>query len=90
MDYDRIYIDSWESPCIRYLLEYGELQSKNGGIYPDRFTFGKNRKVKMNDLIEYDLIIGSVLVRNGFNDNWKLIDGSTKIFEKKSTHINEN
>jgi hypothetical protein len=37
----RIYVDRWESPCIRYLFEYGALKSKRGTIYPAKFTFEK-------------------------------------------------
>jgi len=40
-DYDRIYVDRWESPSIRYLLEYGIFSTKMKDIYPEKFTFGK-------------------------------------------------
>ncbi|MHC4169413.1 MAG: hypothetical protein ACYSWQ_20900 [Planctomycetota bacterium] len=41
VDYERIYVDRWESPCVRYLFEYGKLKSKKKGLYPDKFTFAK-------------------------------------------------
>ncbi len=41
LDYDRIYVDRWESPSIRYLLEYGIFSTKMKDLYPDKFTFGK-------------------------------------------------
>lgn len=40
-NYERIYVDRWESPSIRYLLGYGIFSAKMKDIYPDKFTFGK-------------------------------------------------
>lgn len=34
---EKVYIDRWESPCMRYQFEYGELQGCNA--YPKAFTF---------------------------------------------------
>ncbi|MEE4271170.1 MAG: hypothetical protein V2I67_05830 [Thermoanaerobaculales bacterium] len=39
-DYDRIYVDWWESASIRYLFEYGAFRSRADVGYPERFTFG--------------------------------------------------
>ena len=40
-DYNRIYVDRWASPSVRYLFEYGEFKTTNKDIYPVKFTFGK-------------------------------------------------
>jgi hypothetical protein len=73
----RIFVESWESPYIRYEFEYGKLKHLSS-IYPSHFTFGtgvphyhfpKNRKEavriipppSMDELMEYDLIISSEL-----------------------------
>lgn len=34
---EKIYIDHWQSPCVRYLIEYGVL--KGTPNYPQNFTF---------------------------------------------------
>ena len=39
--YEKIYVDRWESPYIRYLFEYGCLKTEIGNSYPDKFTFVK-------------------------------------------------
>lgn len=100
VDYNRIYVDRWESPCIRYLFEYGKLKTKKKGVYPDKFTFGKygrhgffNGKVslvdfyttqpKMNDYLEYDLLITPELYKQGYNDKWTLINETTNFYIKK-------
>jgi hypothetical protein len=38
----KIYVDRWESPCFRYLFEYGKL--KGTADYPSSFTFMKGEK----------------------------------------------
>lgn len=40
-DYQKIYIDHWASPEIRYLFEYGDFQNLTDDIYPKRFNFSK-------------------------------------------------
>ena len=40
-DYDHIYVDRWESPSVRYLMEYGIFSTNMNDSYPDKFTFGK-------------------------------------------------
>jgi hypothetical protein len=49
--YDKIYVDRWESPGIRYLFEYGQLKSEIGKSYPVRFTFIKYER---QDLYEWE------------------------------------
>jgi hypothetical protein len=73
----RIFVESWESPYIRYEFEYGHLRHLSS-IYPSRFTFGtgvphylfpaKKGEVRklipppsMDELQQYDLIISSEL-----------------------------
>lgn len=73
----RIFVESWESPYIRYEFEYGHLKHLSS-IYPSRFTFGtgvphylfptkKGEVTKlipppsMDELQQYDLIISSEL-----------------------------
>ena len=38
----KVYIDRWESPCMRYQFEYGALQGESA--YPAQFTCTKMRK----------------------------------------------
>lgn len=38
---NKVYVDRWESPCMRYQFEYGLL--KNDTTYPENFTFLKFR-----------------------------------------------
>ena len=38
----RIYVDRWQSPCLRYLIEHGSLQGVPN--YPQNFTFAAYRK----------------------------------------------
>lgn len=73
----RIFVESWESPYIRYEFEYGKMKHLSS-IYPSRFTFGtgvphylfpkkigEERKLipppSMDELQQYDLIISSEL-----------------------------
>jgi len=39
--FDKIYVDRWESPYIKYLFEYGKLKDEIGKTYPNKFTFKK-------------------------------------------------
>ena len=39
--FDKIYVDRWESPYVKYLFEYGELKNEIGKTYPKNFTFIK-------------------------------------------------
>lgn len=41
--FNRICVDRWDSPAIRYLYEYG-VKSKNRDGYPEKFTFLKDRR----------------------------------------------
>jgi len=41
-DEHRVYVDRWESPCIRYQFEYGLLGGCN--LYPEQLTFEKKYK----------------------------------------------
>lgn len=95
-NYNRIYVDNWESPCVRYLFEYGKLNTKKKGLYPDKFTFekggihcrhkGKSRKkirAKMNNFLDYDLLITPKMFQNGNNDKWSLINNTTNFYIKK-------
>ena len=99
-NFNRIYVDWWESPCIRYLFEYGKLKTTEKSDYPEKFTFGKyirhgfyKGKIsrddfiklhpKMNNLLEYDLLITPELIDYGFSDKWKLIGGTTNFFIKR-------
>lgn len=100
-DYERIYVESWESPSVRYLLEYGKLKNSMKSIYPSKFTFMKGiqhsyndgdishniffkTQPKMNDLLQYNLLITPVLFKLGYNDKWTLINGTTNFYIKKN------
>lgn len=104
-DHERIFVESWESPSVRFLFEYGKLNNIKKGVYPDNFTFMKGIKhsyndgnishdiffktqPKMNDLLQYDLIITPVLYKLGDNDKWTLLNGTTNFYIKKR-FINE-
>jgi hypothetical protein len=68
-----IYVDRWGNPEVRYLFEYGILKPLQSGNYPEKFTFQDlpnfsslhistldewyQTQPKMNDLLEYDLLI---------------------------------
>lgn len=39
--FQKMYVDAWESPSLRYLFEYGMYKREAKGLYPDRFTFEK-------------------------------------------------
>lgn len=100
-EFKQIYVDRWESPCIRYLFEYGSLKNNSQKYgYPEKLTFAKydrhgwyDEKIiltdyykfgeKMNDLLEYDLLIVPELVGYGSNDKWVLIDGTSNFYVKK-------
>ncbi len=43
----KIFVDRWESPCFRYLYEYGKL--KGTADYPKSFTFMKGEKHARKD-----------------------------------------
>ncbi len=46
--YDKIYVDRWESPSVKYLFEYGRYYSdvyKN--IYPGHFTFTSGERHRL-------------------------------------------
>lgn len=77
MKHRRIFVESWESPYIRYEFEYGKLRHMKH-LYPSRFTFGsgiphyhfpkkKGQPISiepppsMDELLMYDLIISSEL-----------------------------
>ncbi|EKD32413.1 MAG: hypothetical protein ACD_77C00103G0024 [uncultured bacterium] len=85
INYNHIYVDWWESTSIRYLFEYGELKTKAKNIYPEKFTLEKygSEQPKMNNLLDYDLIITSNLFQLGFNDKWKLIEDATFLYIQK-------
>lgn len=85
INYNHIYVDWWESTSIRYLFEYGELKTKAKNIYPEKFTLEKygREQPKMNNLLDYDLIITSNLFQLGFNDKWKLIEDATFLYIQK-------
>jgi len=104
--FNRIYVDRWESPCIRYLFEYGKLKTKKEGLYPDKFTFGKlfrhgfydgklsledfyKTQPKMNDYLDYDLLITPELFRVGNNDKWTLINNTTNFYILKDKSTNK-
>jgi len=40
--YGKIYVDRWESPCLRYQFEYGHFKGYSG--YPGEFNFATFRK----------------------------------------------
>ena len=84
-NYNHIYVDWWESPCMRYLLEYGNLKIQDKKNYLEKFTFEKygNDQPKMNDLLGYDLIITSDLFRQGSNDRWALKEGANYLYIQK-------
>ncbi|MDP4291377.1 MAG: hypothetical protein Q8908_09885 [Bacteroidota bacterium] len=100
-NYHHIYVDRWESPCIRYLFEYGQLRAEKQGFYPNAFTFAKyhrhgfyngepnkaefyKRQPKMNDLLEYDLLITPELFNQGSNWKWSLLKGTTNFYIKRN------
>jgi hypothetical protein len=106
VEYNRIYVDRFESPCIRYLFEYGKLKTKKKDLYPDKFTFGKYHRhgfyegktsredffkaqPKMNDYLDYDLLITPELFKYGFNDKWTLISGTTNFYIQKDDNKNK-
>lgn len=80
-----IYLDWRESTSIRYLIEDVELKTKAKNIYPEKFTFEKyvSEQPKMNNLLNYDLIITSKLFQLGVNDKWKLIEDATFLYIQK-------
>lgn len=41
-EYKNIYVDSWDSPSLRYMFEYGIYRKPGKNIYPDHFTFEKH------------------------------------------------
>ena len=100
LSYNRIYVDRWESPSIRYLFEFGKLKANSNG-YPDKFTFGKylqhtsiannpksiqdfyKTQPKMNNYLDYDILITPELVEQGENDKWILIDGTKDFYIQK-------
>ena len=88
--YNKIYVDWWASPSIRYLFEYGALKQSRSGNYPEKFTFGTGglhtapyipwhdfllTQPRMNSLLQYDLMITPEIVNWGESDQWVLIDG---------------
>ena len=92
---NNIYVDRWQSPCVRYLFEYGKLKDWNKLNYPVQFTFGKfiqhneyfcgnnsiedfyKKQPKMDDMNTFDLMIASELFRQGFNNKWILLKGTS-------------
>jgi len=101
-DYDRIYVDWWESASIRYLFEYGTLRSQRSELYPERFTFGKGIsnirflgkerrseflkiQPRMNELVEFDLLIAPRLAEYGPRDKWELVSGTTNLYIKSGS-----
>jgi len=93
IDYEnvnRVFVDRWGDPEVRYLFEYGFLKPIQPGIYPGHFTFQNFVKYtesnlsfgewyqslpKMNDLLEYDLLITPELAKYGNNNKWTLLPG---------------
>ncbi len=89
-NYNKIYVDRWANPEIRYLFEYGALKPLADGNYPEKFSFANfpydvnslyttleekyMSQPKMNSLLEYDLLITPELYRYGENDKWTLVD----------------
>lgn len=88
--FDEIYVDRWETPAIRYLFEYGILKNESRTKYPQYFTFADppihnqhnatredyyKQQPKMNELIDYDLLIAPELDNYGEKDKWKLVNG---------------
>jgi hypothetical protein len=84
-NYYHIYVGYWESPCIRHLFAYGALKPQAKNIYPKKFTFGKfsGEQPKMNNILDYDLIITSDLFKLGFNDKWTLKNGDSYLYIQK-------
>ena len=94
-----IYVDRWNNPVVRYLFEYGILKPLQVDNYPEKFTFQNLRNFrqlgisldewyqsqpKMNDLLEYDVLITSELYNHGENDKWILLNGcETGVYVKK-------
>jgi hypothetical protein len=39
--FNKIYVDRWEAPYVKYLYEYGELKHEIGKTYPNKYTFIK-------------------------------------------------
>ena len=79
----RVYIDYWANPSVRYLLEYGSFRNERKYHYPDRFVFGMpNQSPRMNDLLDYDLLIAPELYKGGYNDKWRLVMGTTNFYVK--------
>jgi len=75
--HQKIFVESWESPYLRYEFEYGKLRHMQH-LYPSRFTFGngmphydfpkkRGQPVTidpppvMDEMLMYDLIISSEL-----------------------------
>jgi len=59
--YNKIFVNSTESPSIKYMYEYGKFKSKKKNIYPKCFTFEKWHESIVNrsrlNLKDYDLFI---------------------------------
>jgi hypothetical protein len=67
----------------RFTFEkYGHHHSSEGiEVFNDYYK----KCPKMNDLLEYDLLITPELYRHGNNDKWKPMDGTASFFIKKDT-----
>ncbi len=98
----KVYVECWESPCVRYLFEYGVMKHEKGKSYPGQFTFAIGvrhqnynindsmvawaaRTPKMNDLMDYDLVVTSKLfdwsAKN--NDKWERIGHTSYLWQKR-------
>jgi len=96
-NFPRIFVDSWQSPCVRYLFEYGAMRHQKGTIYPNNFTFSKNghhckteeaqvsrKKSRFKgSILEYDLVITFGIQWYGKSNEWKQVEGTSYFYVKK-------
>lgn len=85
----RIFVDRWESPCIRYLFEYGKL--KGTANYPESFTFMKGEKHSRKDKDKKSQTIQSFYANqpymNDLYENYDLLI-TPELYQYKSTYSN--
>lgn len=81
-----IFVDRWESPCIRYLFEYGKL--KGTANYPQSFTFMKgekhSRKEKENKSLTIQDYYANQPYMNDLYENYDLLI-TPELYQYKSS-----
>lgn len=81
-NYDSIYVDYSETPCVRYMFEYGVFRKSTATAYPAPFTLAKKpyECMDMDKLLPFDAVITTTMNRDTISDGWELVAGTSDFY----------